>query len=483
MSKLNKLYESILAFASLYPDENGRVEFMVNGKRREFTIDGKKLVLPTQHWLRNPNNEEIMVFHPLQEHIDRGEPEIVTKLRGAINTRLNIAIVALLSGLFEIAESSADHQLFNPQQRDFIKDLKHVKEKTAEGFLSFIMRYFKHAPSAFFTHIFVKRSGLYRNTKYSRVGITTFPIYDLLKSRKIRVDTELKEVKFDRVNDPVAIGEMMSLVFPDSDTDPEAYNAPVGNHRAPWLNALLQAAYKVAERISELAALFPEKFGDVDELKFDTFWFEEFDNLDAYRSEILRIPSQRGNEGVSETPAKKQEPAVQQQPRPAPVHPNAPQNQVQQSGIISSMNQPAPTPVDQASLMTSDGKLNLGAALASRGGMMQQQQYQQYQQQQQQMMMQQQPMNQGSWATQRMGGVSNMGGGFQQNMPLTAQQQQIQNWCQPFNPNIPGYVTPAPNNGQVVYQNGQAFVLTPVQNQMPQQQNVRGFGNDGTFIP
>lgn len=287
MSKLLKLYEEILEFCNMKPDSKGALNLVFDDQTKPILIDGRRLVLPTEHNLKHYNAEKQVVFHPLQEYIDRGESDVVKRLRQQLNVRINYVAFSVMSSLFGIFASPAIHRDLTPEQRDLLLQIPKADASTKTNFIDFVVKNYAGHENRFFCNIYLKKSGTYRGTKHPRIGVVTFPFYEMVSN----VETKIRK------NDRENFAAMLSFVFQDSASDPEAFNAYSDKHDAPWLNALLRTSYNLASRLNELIDLYTEHIDDAASLKFNLSWIDAMEDLRPYRSDIMKIPSQRGNEG------------------------------------------------------------------------------------------------------------------------------------------------------------------------------------------
>lgn len=288
--KLTQLYTSILAYCGLVPNSAGEIDTLLPGSEdgaKPTTIEGRRLVMPTKEQFANYHPEKVIVFHPLQEHIERGESEVVKHLRFQLNVRINMGIATLAAGLLEIAGSPAIHQKLTPEQRELLKAVPNANAKSTSAFLAFYMKNMKGKEHSSVINIFLKRSGTYQGVKHTRIGVVAFPYYETIAS-----DASMKAAEKE---DFVALMEYM---FPGSSTDNEAYNSFSDSKDAPWLETLLKSSFNVTNRINELCELFEDFLNEESKMHFETQWFDAFDNLESFRAEISRIPSQKGNEGT-----------------------------------------------------------------------------------------------------------------------------------------------------------------------------------------
>lgn len=321
MSKLIALYKDILEYASMRPNAKGEIDVVFDETQKPALIDKKRLMMPTEANLKAYDPDTQVIFHPFQEFVDRGESDVVKRLRQQLNVRINYATFVVTAALFRIVASPSIHKDLTPEQRELLLAIPKVDGNTEKNYTDFVIKHYGGHENRFFTNIYLKKSGTYQGVKHPRIGVVTFPFYEFLQN------PELKIRKLDREN----FHAMLKFVFPDSDSDPEAFNSFSDNHEAPWLNALLKTSHRLTSRINELIELYGDHITEAETLKFNLDWVEPLDNLKSYRSEILKIPAQRGNSGASTS----EETQAQEAPKPAAAP----------ATIPMPAPSPAPTPV------------------------------------------------------------------------------------------------------------------------------------------
>lgn len=287
--KLLKIYESILKFAGLEVDEQGYISIVAEDLRNPALVNGLRLVMPTNEQLRTFNPQEKIVFHPMTEDTQKGESDVIQKLRHYINIRLNCSVGIVALALLKILTSPAYHEKLSPEQAELLLAIKDADEKTAINFTNLLLAGIKDKPDRIFVNIFLRRGPTLAGKKYSRGGIVSFPFYE-----------ELKAGKMDkmRVKDKEAYRLLMEFMFPGLD-NPDNYNYGSNSRTAPFLDALMHTAAIISSRLNDLLDIYGEYIDEADQLVYDSDWWEAFENLESLSAEIRQIPVQRGNEGSS----------------------------------------------------------------------------------------------------------------------------------------------------------------------------------------
>lgn len=299
MNKLHVLYKNILDFAGFTVDDDGSMRVVLNGRSFPADIDGKLLKFPYDASLKKLDPAKEIIFHPLQEFINRGESDVVRKLRRVINVRLNLSTLSMLDGLMEILSTPALHSKMNPQQRELIKSVDVVDEVFRGKFMAAATAAFAETPDALFVNIYTKKSGTFRGERHARVGVVSFP-----SSTDIPAGFQkIKEKDWKKVQ------QLLEFIFPGQE-DGDAYNSFSDSTDCPWLDCLLRTSINVAGRLNELWAVYGKFINNENVIDFNLEWVDGFDDLNSYKKEIMMIPSQRGNEGEPEAKAEPTKPSV-----------------------------------------------------------------------------------------------------------------------------------------------------------------------------
>lgn len=317
--KLNEIYRSVLLFAGLTADDQGFISATINDKREPTFINGLRLVLPTDNQLRSFDSQERIVFHPFTENILRGESEVLTKLRQAINVRLNYTISVVGNSLLNLVASPAMHKNFSPEQAKLLTSVSDVDSKTVSNFISQTIGMMKQNAERVFVNIYLKRGATVKDKRYARGGIVSFPMYEMLLS------DDMDKI---RVKDKETFKQLLEFIFP-SINEEEYYNFGSDSNVAPFLEALMRTAANIASRLNDILLLYTDFIEDADKVMFDSEWMDYFQDLEALTSEIRKVPVQHGNAGTASVPEQAQAPATPMTPAPQAPYP-VPQQGYQQ---------------------------------------------------------------------------------------------------------------------------------------------------------
>lgn len=315
---LFQTYKAVLKTAMLTTSEDGYVYSEVFGEKEPFTIGGKRLVLPTNEHLRNPDKESRIMFHPLRENpMHYGESEVLSSFRNALNTRLNASIALLSLQLIDIASTVPKQKALNPDQAVFLSEVKTVDEKK-ESF-NRLAKITAAMPlgqtSKAFVSIYLKKGGKIDGVKYKKAAIVSFPLYEEL----LKDEGEVYGVKI-RQKDKTAYINLLEYLFEDIGT-PNAYSAGSNSDVAPSLECIMGALKKIGTAINDQAELFKGVITDSNEIVIDSEWVDYFINIERLVPEINRILPQFGNEPKDITEPAPAPSATSVSTKPIPVIP------------------------------------------------------------------------------------------------------------------------------------------------------------------
>lgn len=308
--KLEKFYGDVLRYFGAEADSSGVIRSIdtdSSGNTAPIVLNesSKGLLMPSPAGMKMYDAQKYVVFHPLREYIDRGESEVVKKLRTFISLRINIALFALMSGLVSVAASPRKHQQLTPEQREMILGLPDLKPDSVEALIKVFGKLMETSTTPFVS-IFLKKAGKYKGQIHARVGVTNLVFREKL---------EAAGLKTLRKADAEAFPAILEYIFQGYVDDAEAYNSFSDSKDFPWFDCLLKTSYVITSRINEVIDLFAEHLPEeVLEVRFHHDWVETLDNIGTLSKEISLIPVQKGNEGEIEVKAEAKAPP----PRPVP---------------------------------------------------------------------------------------------------------------------------------------------------------------------
>lgn len=288
---LLKLYEEILKTAKLSVTKDGYVDSEVFGSKKPFTISGKRLVLPTNEQLRNPDKEARIIFHPLRENpMHYGESEVLASFRSALNMRLNASLALLVASLTRLASSVAEHKKLNPDQSEYLSVVKSADTKTFDALAKIISAMPLGQTTKAFVSIYLKKGGQIEGEKFKKAAIVSFPFYEEL----LEIKDNVYGVKL-RQKDRQVFLNLLKYLFPKIENK-NAYSAGSNSNVAPSLECIMGALKNIGIEINTQAENFKNVIDDSDEIAIASDWVDAFSHIESFVPEINRILPQFGNE-------------------------------------------------------------------------------------------------------------------------------------------------------------------------------------------
>lgn len=297
MRNLLDVYKDVLATAGMSADEDGFVSKQLAAtKKKPAVVKDKRLVLPTDAQLRNPDFSNRVVFHPLSESILRGESEVLTYFRESFMQRLNFIIGYTSICLLDLACSTAKHRELSPEQTEFLLRVREADSDTVERVKKITSEMLVGDATRSFVHIRVQKNGSVKGVKHRRVGVVYFPFYEEIKKVPApKHPNEIYGVKL-RKSDREVLTALMEYIIPGLDK-PEEWMFASDSEIAPTLEALMKCIIAVGDPVNSVVELFKDHIEASDDMGINGDWEEDFKDLNALLPQIRLIPMQPGNEG------------------------------------------------------------------------------------------------------------------------------------------------------------------------------------------
>lgn len=346
MSKLITFYEDILKAFSLKADSHGFISASYAGVDKPKVIKDKRLVLPIKSMLRNPDIGDMMVFHLIPEQLNQGESEIVKDLVRLANIRFSYTLTALTLNIAWMIANTENHKNLTDEQTEVmlaIGSINKTRFKTIERVLAAVS---KETSSKSMVSIYLRRGGTLNGKRHSCVAVTRFPLYEELT----KPGDTLYGVKV-REEDRDTIQKVLEYILPDLGVK-DRYNAGTHSDFMPFLESLLNVTYLLGSKLNEVTSIVDGILTDNDiDLMFNLDYYDTLTNdIGAILEEARRIPAH------IERP-------VAPEPQLAPQVMNAPQMHQPVANPYQPQQPVYQQPVQQPSVLNSEGKVNLHAAL------------------------------------------------------------------------------------------------------------------------
>lgn len=254
-------------------------------------VEGKRLCLPTAKRLRDEVSDDIVFFHPLAEHVNRGPSPVFNALKGWIHFSLTEKFKALAVELMELATTKERHKKLKSKQAQFLKDLADADATTHKALVKVVESLTLNTDRRLMT-LYVKNGGLSSEDKSLRSCIVSFPLLDEATNPDT---TELYGVKMPRkTKDKALILALFGHILADEERR-ALFSSGSVDLEAPYLHALLSSFYKMATWINTLCSLYESACPHLAEQKYNLDWVEDLEGFALFRGVI---PSLAGNSGA-----------------------------------------------------------------------------------------------------------------------------------------------------------------------------------------
>lgn len=285
-------YAKFLANLGIMTDANGVTYVQEGGTWLPMTMSQRRLVLPTEDWLRDPNWDATIPFHPFSEHLQKGKSVVLEKTTRAVNLRLNQIISQLMLTKIKFAADTESHAAASAEQKEFLRLLPDINAKTTfNDFKKFIMGHVDGSAEKSFISIYLKRGGELAGTAYSRTAIVTSP------ARKAAGSAEpvIFDYKFSSKRNRDYLLILLDEILPKLQTDvgySVGSNAPI----APYFVTLATAYQDIMTDLNRQLEIFKDINPDLGALIADMSWMEIVDNSKDALSQIRALRDNTGSD-------------------------------------------------------------------------------------------------------------------------------------------------------------------------------------------
>lgn len=302
--KLNDFYTSFLTGLGLVITEEGYVKLPITdevaGTTFPATVNKKSLVLPTPENLNKVVSDNVIVFHPLNEDLERGPSKVLEFVRQYARQELEVQIILLITNILRLSGSPELHKKLSPDQAEILDVVKGMDtkaiERVIEKFEQIHQRLDVNSIEKSLVHIYLRRSGKIGDKSYRQVATVTFPIYEQLAEGELNI----LGVKLSKAA-AKAIKDVFEYIFPNIGTK-GAYNVGSNSAVAPKFEAIAGAVASLILCINRVIALVNTEEGRIfEECEIlETAWMDQIGKFEAMYRDIQSVPMQRGNEGELE---------------------------------------------------------------------------------------------------------------------------------------------------------------------------------------
>lgn len=301
-----EFYKHVIKAAGLDVSDDNIVMANIDGVDSPVEIGGKLLRLPTDDFLKKPDWDAYVAFHPLCENSARGESEVLKVLRRFMVSTLNADLMFMMESLVGIAADKDNHRRLSATASECLDaipgaDAKSVKmlekiekeiDLDSKESVGEVMDRIATTQRRRMVNMFLTRGGLWRDEKYARVCSVEFPFV----SENDREGRSIFGVKL-RVNDFEGFRNLFKFIIGEKDDLTTAFHGATNTLTAPYLTALLMSWFKLSKRLNQLKKIYGKHVPELKDLMADLSWEKELENF----AEMSRmIPPLEGNTGSAE---------------------------------------------------------------------------------------------------------------------------------------------------------------------------------------
>lgn len=293
--KILDLYKAVLEASGASIDEDGLVSMTRPGEDPiPFMVSEKRLALPTPKLLNagafNPEGN-LIAFHPICENVVLDTSPVLQKLETAMTFRLTWVMRELIMQLVTVAANPKLHKKMKVREHGLLSAMPDADEKTRDLLLKVMENTTTVGQKKLLT-LYVRKGGTFGGEKVSRLARFFPSIVDALdQEKRTLLGTQLRKADIPQF---LALIEYLLPEYRDSDRYASPSNASV----APTFHALVKTYAKVANQFNKIIDTHANQLQDADQLKIDTSWVDDVQDLSAYREQIPVLPGNDGAEGT-----------------------------------------------------------------------------------------------------------------------------------------------------------------------------------------
>lgn len=293
MKTLLDLYKSILASVGMVSDNQGFVSTLLPGSDtpKPFSVESKRLVLPTDEQLRQPDWSNRIGFHPLLQNLTGGESRVMEKFRDRMNGYSDYVLGMLMIDIAQLGVKKDLHKDLSPLQASYLGPFSDADEKFVKLLIDLVATKRLTKKNFEFIRFSVIKGRVWNGQKRSRVAVMHFPLYDALP--KDNKPTKILGHNL-RINDVKMLRAMYEFLF-KSIKEPGAYEVGSDSKIAPSLESLMQLYSKFTEVVNTTVGTLENVINTSTALLIVDDWVSDMGDVSKYLPEIRKIPLLEGN--------------------------------------------------------------------------------------------------------------------------------------------------------------------------------------------
>lgn len=290
LKPLFDFYKAILTMSSLSVDDEGYIYVTLAGTKKPCMLEGKRLLMPYKSRFKEFDATQHRFFHPMSESLVKGESEVLEKIRNTFLIKANYVIGRIGAALLQLLSTPSLHASLDINQAALLESIKDNFEDSAVKWSENVVLKMNRDKIPKFVDMRLKKQGIYKGKKVSRLGVVYFPLYESMSNPDSGVNLQVREVKLYK--------QLMEFMF---DMSEQAYCRPSETDTAPYLYVFIKSAIAISEVINNLLDTFKnficENDKDYDECYIKLDGLDLVESLSSMSLVLRHIPLQMGNDG------------------------------------------------------------------------------------------------------------------------------------------------------------------------------------------
>lgn len=287
MSKTSDFYSKKILPAFPYAVDEGGLVSTLNptGSMVPAMVDGRRLVVPTEQWLRDGFGEDYQPFHPLGEQLSRkGTSPVLQHMQKSAKAILAHSFITMATEMLKVAADQSLHKDLPPSCKDYLKKVKDADKDTVTVFGKVMAAALKKNK---LLTVYLKHGGKHDGKVVNRLCVIRWPLLELLDGP----DEDVLGVRFSNKKHRATISALLRLIMPFGDT--EEYSAGSISRVAPYFHAFLLAYHKTATQLNKIIHRYAQPMA-IPIQEFKLYSEKDANSLADYYDDL---PTLRGNEG------------------------------------------------------------------------------------------------------------------------------------------------------------------------------------------
>lgn len=293
MKTLIELYKSILASVGMTSDTQGFVSTLLPGSDspKPFSVESKRLVLPTEEQLKQPDWSNRIGFHPLLQNLTGGESRVMEKFRDRMNSFSDFMLGMLLVDVAQLGVREEMHKDLTPAQAAYLGPFSDADEKFVKLLTDLVATKRLTKKNFEFIRFSVIKGRIWEGQKRSRVAVLHFPLYEALPKENKPVTILGHKL---RVVDVKMLRAMYEFLFPGIQ-EPGHYEIGSDSKIAPSLESLMALYARYVRAQNHAIDILAPVINTNSELLIVDDWQPDLADVSKYLSDIRKIPLLEGN--------------------------------------------------------------------------------------------------------------------------------------------------------------------------------------------